>query len=610
MKTKSGRLDRLQVPNPCPADWQQMTGDEAIRFCDTCNKQVYNLSAMTRLQAEALVSAKGGHLCIRFTRNAGGTMANSRPLSELPQPRYQITSRRASPIASAILSAIVATTPCIAVASQTPPSVSRTILSENREARPDTQPQGSTANLSGVVVDESGVAIAGATLWLTNESTSEVLQSVSSQEGKYHFEIPGKGVYILRVEAGGFEKYQTHGLSLTLANRRQMNINLRAERKVEAMGGAMALPREPLRELFTESDRVVIATIGKSVKVKKDGDSTLMRITLEVSSTLKGEPKSTVSFYESIYQDEKSEFVKGDKRLFFLQRPDEEDEIQNGYSLSGWEKPKKLSEDEARAYARHLEELATILDKDEFVLSEITEWLVRCAEDKATQADGMAELYDGMRELRSLLESKEQELNKDSGETKDEAEGEPENEGSRVEEKEISVTDIQPQEKVQISDIEIADEDVSEQAKLVLLLTESQKERLMNIIFNAEMLDDVSAELLEFAQKLKEPRLAPFLTSHLQAMQNAPTRQTFYYVSVLANLLGKQKLRDIADEFEEYEEKIQAGDGTDGDESEEVQAKPEIDEAKISQERSEFVKRFLAAVNKTLKAHEAKPKLQ
>src|SRR6516162_8887116 len=38
---------RLRVASPCPADWNAMQGDDRVRFCGQCEKNVYNLSAMT-----------------------------------------------------------------------------------------------------------------------------------------------------------------------------------------------------------------------------------------------------------------------------------------------------------------------------------------------------------------------------------------------------------------------------------------------------------------------------------------------------------------------------------------------------------------------------------
>lgn len=51
-----------------------MTGDERARFCGQCQKHVYNLSAMTRAQIEALVRETEGRFCGRFYRRADGRM--------------------------------------------------------------------------------------------------------------------------------------------------------------------------------------------------------------------------------------------------------------------------------------------------------------------------------------------------------------------------------------------------------------------------------------------------------------------------------------------------------------------------------------------------------
>src|SRR5690348_11198318 len=45
-------LDRIQIASPCEASWDAMNGDDRVRFCGLCEKNVYNLSAMTRDEAE------------------------------------------------------------------------------------------------------------------------------------------------------------------------------------------------------------------------------------------------------------------------------------------------------------------------------------------------------------------------------------------------------------------------------------------------------------------------------------------------------------------------------------------------------------------------------
>ena len=69
-------LDHLRIAAPCPADWDQMFSfeDERVRFCSQCNLNVYNLSGMSRREAEALITKTEGRLCVRFYRRADGSI--------------------------------------------------------------------------------------------------------------------------------------------------------------------------------------------------------------------------------------------------------------------------------------------------------------------------------------------------------------------------------------------------------------------------------------------------------------------------------------------------------------------------------------------------------
>lgn len=67
-------LDAVEIATPCPARWDSMSGTDRIRFCPQCRLNVYNLSGLSRGEAEALVAAKEGRLCIRFFRRIDGTI--------------------------------------------------------------------------------------------------------------------------------------------------------------------------------------------------------------------------------------------------------------------------------------------------------------------------------------------------------------------------------------------------------------------------------------------------------------------------------------------------------------------------------------------------------
>lgn len=76
-------LDRARVAAPCPAKWEDMTGDDKIRHCALCNLNVHNFSAMSRNEAEAILArhfnpdgspiASAGRVCGGFFRRADGT---------------------------------------------------------------------------------------------------------------------------------------------------------------------------------------------------------------------------------------------------------------------------------------------------------------------------------------------------------------------------------------------------------------------------------------------------------------------------------------------------------------------------------------------------------
>jgi hypothetical protein len=68
-------LDQVRVASPCTADWNEMVGDERVRFCAGCAKNVYNISSMPKDDAEALLRASlGDDLCVRFYQRADGTI--------------------------------------------------------------------------------------------------------------------------------------------------------------------------------------------------------------------------------------------------------------------------------------------------------------------------------------------------------------------------------------------------------------------------------------------------------------------------------------------------------------------------------------------------------
>jgi hypothetical protein len=73
-------LENVRIAAPCPVAWESMTGDARARHCDQCNLKVFNISDMTRDEADAFlrdaagIKAAGGRVCAGFWRRSDGTI--------------------------------------------------------------------------------------------------------------------------------------------------------------------------------------------------------------------------------------------------------------------------------------------------------------------------------------------------------------------------------------------------------------------------------------------------------------------------------------------------------------------------------------------------------
>lgn len=101
MRKFTNPLNNIHVASPCPANWNEMYGNERKRFCGDCKLNVYNLSDMTRQEAENLLLNSEGRLCVRFFRRADGTV-----LTRNCPVGWQAVKRGVSRVATAAFSMI------------------------------------------------------------------------------------------------------------------------------------------------------------------------------------------------------------------------------------------------------------------------------------------------------------------------------------------------------------------------------------------------------------------------------------------------------------------------------------------------------------------------
>jgi hypothetical protein len=74
MKRNTSSLNNIKIASPCDADWEKMYGDARQRFCSDCKLNVYNISEMTRKEAEDLILRSEGRLCLSIYRRKDGTV--------------------------------------------------------------------------------------------------------------------------------------------------------------------------------------------------------------------------------------------------------------------------------------------------------------------------------------------------------------------------------------------------------------------------------------------------------------------------------------------------------------------------------------------------------
>jgi hypothetical protein len=79
-----------------------MLGSERVRFCGQCSLNVYNLSSMTRADAEQLIARTEGRLCVRFYRRRDGSI-----ITQDCPVGLRAVGRRVSHIAKAVVSLVL-----------------------------------------------------------------------------------------------------------------------------------------------------------------------------------------------------------------------------------------------------------------------------------------------------------------------------------------------------------------------------------------------------------------------------------------------------------------------------------------------------------------------
>lgn len=181
-------LNNLRVASPCRADWTQMSGDDRVRHCSECKLNVYNLSEMSRREAEELIASREGRLCVRFYRRGDGTVITR----DCPVGLRQLV-RKVSRVAGTALSALMSVSFC---AAQSTAKSAPQATTQNDQKR---------AAIAVTVIDPQGAVVSGAQVVAEEKETGVRFSTISDSSGFANLTRLRPGTYRLKIIAKLFK---------------------------------------------------------------------------------------------------------------------------------------------------------------------------------------------------------------------------------------------------------------------------------------------------------------------------------------------------------------------------------------------------------------------
>lgn len=92
-------LDAITIPTRCRASWRDMRGDDAVRRCPRCDRDVYDLAQMTSGEIDALLARPEGTPCVRLRRRPDGRVVTA----DCPPEPPSLVARGARAVAAGVL---------------------------------------------------------------------------------------------------------------------------------------------------------------------------------------------------------------------------------------------------------------------------------------------------------------------------------------------------------------------------------------------------------------------------------------------------------------------------------------------------------------------------
>jgi hypothetical protein len=414
MRTREDELDRLRVASPCRSPWEEMRGDGRRRHCLQCDRQVYDFAHLTVREAAGLIEATGGEICARLTRDGAGRLVTLEP----PRTAEPVAARRSPPLAAAAVAAVLGLSGAAwtALATEAPPAAAEGVERQPAEGpRRGTGEAGGT--LSGTLLREGGEPVPNAEVRVFNRLDRQERAARTDAQGSFSLTSLPAGIYRLEASWHGRPAASEDEVLLRAGEKGEVGLTVPSdvwqriaagEPEGMALGGAIAVTEEPIRELYAGAALVVSGVAGKSVVARRGEYTWEVRTDVVLSSVLKGETRERVIsvFHDQMPDEAPAErWPAAERVLAFLDpREAESGRGSDGYATHTVFGLKTLSEADLAAYVRRLEELALISRRSSPRPAELLEWQVATAEDPATRGEAVRELGQAVGQLEARAE--------------------------------------------------------------------------------------------------------------------------------------------------------------------------------------------------------------
>ncbi len=236
MSTSPAKLDRIRIATPCPVSWEQMTGNDQVRFCDQCQLNVYNIAALTRIEAESLIASTEGRLCARLYRRPDGTVLTKDCPVGLRALRKRVSQRTAAVFAAMISFAAAAF-------GQQPAAEDKASCPSQTKITRAVNPKGVNGVVMGTVLDPTGAAIPGAKVTLTNTDTQQATSTIVNEGSRFEFTDVTPGNYEILVHAD-FGFVDNRITNIAIEAKQFVTIDTVVAFTAEPLSGIVSIPFE------------------------------------------------------------------------------------------------------------------------------------------------------------------------------------------------------------------------------------------------------------------------------------------------------------------------------------------------------------------------------